>query len=93
MLGVLSTAQMHGGQSHPGVEHAALRSYPYLMGKLVDLFGEGAEGLTFVMDHTWLCGGVMLAGGVATFCRFSAVLGSFAKLQVLWSPLNRTNEN
>ena len=39
------------------------------MGKLVDLFGEGADGLHFVMDHTWLCGGVMVLGGVATFCR------------------------
>lgn len=45
------------------------RSYPYLMGRLVDMFGEGQPGLQFVMDHTWLCGVVVLAGGAATFCR------------------------
>ena len=39
------------------------------MGKLVDLFGQGADGLHFVMDHTWLCAGFMVAGGFATFCR------------------------
>ncbi|CAE7223632.1 ABCB10 [Symbiodinium sp. CCMP2592] len=44
-------------------------SYPYMVGKLVDLFGQGADGLQFVMDHTWLCAGVMVAGGFATFCR------------------------
>jgi len=44
-------------------------SYPYLMGRLVDMFGEGQDGLQFVMDHTWLCGLVVVAGGAATFCR------------------------
>mmetsp|Transcript_102202 Transcript_102202/g.243716 ORF Transcript_102202/g.243716 Transcript_102202/m.243716 type:complete len:635 (-) Transcript_102202:34-1938(-) len=44
-------------------------SYPYLMGHLVDLFGEGDGGLQFVMEHTWLCGLVVVAGGCATFCR------------------------
>eukprot|EP00913_Durusdinium_trenchii_P012067 g11335.t1 len=44
-------------------------SYPYLMGRLVDMFGEGQEGLLFVMDHTALCGLLVVAGGAATFCR------------------------
>ena len=39
------------------------------MGRLVDMFGEGQGGLEFVMEHTWLCGLVVLAGGAATFCR------------------------
>eukprot|EP00928_Gymnodinium_smaydae_P054860 TRINITY_DN38558_c0_g1_i1.p1 TRINITY_DN38558_c0_g1~~TRINITY_DN38558_c0_g1_i1.p1 ORF type:complete len:693 (-),score=94.59 TRINITY_DN38558_c0_g1_i1:342-2420(-) len=44
-------------------------SYPYLVGRLVDLFGEGGEGLSFVMDHTLTCGTIVVAGGIATFCR------------------------
>ena len=40
-----------------------LRSYPYLMGRLVDMFGEGQEGLHFIMDHTALCGLLVVAGG------------------------------
>lgn len=44
-------------------------SYPYLMGRLVDLFGQGSEGLAFVMEHVYACGGVVLLGGLATFCR------------------------
>ena len=39
------------------------------MGRLVDMFGEGQGGLQFIMEHTWLCGLVVLAGGAATFCR------------------------
>lgn len=35
----------------------------------MDMFGEGQDGLQFVMDHTWLCGLVVVAGGAATFCR------------------------
>ncbi|CAE8694195.1 unnamed protein product, partial [Polarella glacialis] len=44
-------------------------SYPYLMGRLVDLFGSGAEGLNFVLEQTYMCGGIVLFGGLATFCR------------------------
>ena len=39
------------------------------MGRLVDLFGEGPGGLEFIMEHTWACGLVVVAGGLATFCR------------------------
>eukprot|EP00930_Biecheleria_cincta_P046719 TRINITY_DN32256_c0_g1_i1.p1 TRINITY_DN32256_c0_g1~~TRINITY_DN32256_c0_g1_i1.p1 ORF type:complete len:679 (+),score=69.21 TRINITY_DN32256_c0_g1_i1:44-2080(+) len=44
-------------------------SYPYFMGRIVDLFGDGGEGLNFVLDHTLTCGGLIVFGGFATFCR------------------------
>lgn len=48
---------------------AVTLSYPYLMGRLIDLFGDSSVGLNFVMDHVYICGGVVVAGGMATFCR------------------------
>lgn len=44
-------------------------SYPYLVGRLVDLFGGQDGGLAFVMEHAYACGGIVLFGGLATFCR------------------------
>eukprot|EP00931_Biecheleriopsis_adriatica_P106154 TRINITY_DN80660_c0_g1_i1.p1 TRINITY_DN80660_c0_g1~~TRINITY_DN80660_c0_g1_i1.p1 ORF type:complete len:575 (+),score=112.07 TRINITY_DN80660_c0_g1_i1:36-1727(+) len=70
-------------------------SYPYLMGRLVDLFGEGGEGLNFVMEHTITCGGIVLAGGLATFCRLYLIetaierIGFRLRREFFWSLLQR----
>lgn len=82
-------------------------SYPYLMGKLIDLFGDGEGGLTFVMDHCFACGSLVLFGGAATFCRLFLIetaiervayrlrrefFGALLRRDVAFFDLNKTGE-
>ena len=58
------------------------------MGRLVDMFGEGQEGLLFVMDHTALCGLLVVAGGQLR----SGLRWSAARLVTCVSATNHVQE-
>uniref|UniRef100_A0A0G4I7U1 ABC transporter domain-containing protein n=1 Tax=Chromera velia CCMP2878 TaxID=1169474 RepID=A0A0G4I7U1_9ALVE len=52
-----------------GLSSTVTLSFPFLAGRVVDLFGSQEAGLQFVAEQTMLSGGIVILGAAASFCR------------------------